>query len=128
MRLLIDTNILIRAIHRPTAIPSRWRDALTAEAADVSFSIVSIWEVAIKASFRRDDFMVDPDRLNGLALAQGFGLVSPTLDAVLAVKDMPLHHRDPFDRILIAQARTLEADFLTGDRGLAAYGPPVVVL
>ncbi len=89
------------------------------------FSAASIWEVAIKRALGRADFDVDPVALTEAARADFFEL-PVTSDAAQRVATLPRHHRDPFDRLLVAQAITAEALLLTHDAALSAYAPHVL--
>ena len=88
-------------------------------------SVVSIWEVAIKASLKRPDFQVNPEELRFGLLQEGFQELAIQSEHVLAVAHLPLIHRDPFDRLLVAQAAREGLRLLTSDRTLASYGDPV---
>jgi PIN domain nuclease of toxin-antitoxin system len=94
----------------------------------ILFSIVSIWEIAIKTALRRPTFAVEPTLIAEAEARQGFDMVGVEIEAVYQVGRLPPHHRDPFDRLLIAQATILDAAFLTSDRALAVYGAPVEVV
>jgi PIN domain nuclease of toxin-antitoxin system len=91
------------------------------EANRLFFSSASIWEIVIKRGLRRDDFRVDPFRLRRLLVVNGYTELSVNSDHALAVDQLPPLHRDPFDRILIAQARTEGMVLLTGDGLVARY-------
>ena len=121
MRLLLDTHLLLwLAAGSPRA--EGVRAIVEAPDADPLFSVASLWEVAIKASLGREDFRVDAARLRlGLARA-GFEELSVRGEHAIEAGRLPLLHRDPFDRMLIAQARTESCDLFTADRRLAGYG------
>lgn len=89
--------------------------------------LVSLWEVTINSSLNRPDFAVDPRPLRRGLLVSGFGELSIDAGHVVAVADLPPIHRDPFDRLLIAQARTEGLTLLTVDERLGDYGPVVRV-
>ena len=96
------------------------RDSLADPANDILFSAASIWEIAIKAALGRRDFPVIPDEILQGALQMGF--IEASIRAVAAtVARLPLIHRDPFDRLLIAQAIAELAVFFTADARLATY-------
>lgn len=88
---------------------------------EVVFSPVSIWEIAIKARLGRTDFAVQPDEIARAAIATGFSELPVQWRAAAAVADLPLHHRDPFDRFLLAQAITESIHLYTVDRKLPPY-------
>ena len=121
MRILVDTHVLIWALSEPERLGTRTQQELSDTRNAILFSAASIWEIAIKAALRRSDFLVDPDELTEEAISLGF-LELPISSRVAArVKDMPLIHQDPFDRLLVAQAMAEEAILLTADRKLLAY-------
>ncbi len=121
MRLLLDTHVLLWALGAPTRLDLDMRDLLEDDANDVLFSAASIWEIAIKASLRRADFTARPERVAREARLAGFAELPVTADVAVWVADMPLHHRDPFDRLLVAQAMAEPARFYTADPQLPAY-------
>ena len=94
----------------------------------VLFSAASIWEIAIKAQVRRPDFDADPLRIAAEARAAAFIELPVRAHHAAAVAQLPLHHRDPFDRLLVAQAMTEPARLITIDGVLALYSKQVIVL
>lgn len=119
--LLLDTNILLVALIAPERLPSAWRVELEAPANTVLFSAVSIWEIAIKRSLLRDDFEIEPDEIEILALQTGFLELPVKAVHCKLVRHLPWHHRDPFDRLLIAQAEHVSAQLLSTDVMLEKY-------
>ena len=89
------------------------------------FSVVSLWEVAIKASLGRGDFQVNPHALRMGSLQEGFRELPIQVEHVLAVQHLAWIHRDPFDRLLVAQAAQERLGLLTADRTLVGYGKGV---
>ena len=85
------------------------------------FSTASVWEVVIKSALGRDDFRVDPRRLREKLIANGYGELSVESEHALEVGNLPSIHRDPFDRILIAQAQVEKMTLLTADDQVAHY-------
>lgn len=100
------------------------RDIITNPANDVLISVASIWEVVIKNGLGRKDFSVDPVRLREQALNAGFGELPVRAPHVLEVAVLPPLHSDPFDRILLAQARIEQLVLLTNDQKVLEYGSP----
>lgn len=94
---------------------------------EVVFSAASIWEIVIKLSKPRPDFDVDPRALRRQLLENGYAELEVTSAHALGVSDLPDVHRDPFDRLLIAQAKHEGFAFLTVDAPLGEYGLPVRV-
>jgi PIN domain nuclease of toxin-antitoxin system len=126
VRLLLDTNVLLRALIEP----SRLRPDLSALLQDpdneVLFSAASVWEMAIKAALGRADFRVSPARIVADAVTSGFVELPIRAAAALKVGSLPQHHRDPFDRLLVAQAMTEPAMLYTTDAQLRRYSELVV--
>ena len=122
MRLLIDSNALIRAVGRPTELSAAARQALQ-EPNDRFVSIASMWEIAIKMSLGKLSL---PDSL-AAALNTIAAVALPITPAHIdRVQRLPFHHRDPFDRMLVAQAMEEGLTIVTRDRRVAAYGVPVL--
>lgn len=126
MRLLLDTHVLLWAAGDPDRIASPVRELLEDQASSLYFSSASVWEVVIKRALGRDDFSVDPARLRRLLVANGWIELPVTSDHALAVAALPPLHRDPFDRILLAQARTERLQLVTADRRLLEYGDGII--
>ena len=122
MRLLIDSNALIWAVGLPTELSAAARQALQ-EPNDRFVSIASMWEIAIKMSLGKLSL---PDSL-AAALNTIAAVALPITPAHIdRVQRLPLHHRDPFDRMLVAQAMEEGLTIVTRDRRVGAYGVPVL--
>ena len=121
MRLLLDTHLLLWAAARSARLPREARELLQDDSNDVYYSAASIWEIAIKSSLRRKDFRVDLTQL--LATLPEMGLVELPVTAAHAagVTRLPPIHRDPFDRLLIAQSIVEPLTLLTNDALLDRY-------
>ena len=125
MRLLLDTHLLLWAAAEPEKLSAAARELIAAPENDLAFSVASLWEVAIKTSLGRPDFRVDVGSLRrGLAEA-GFDELPILGRHVVAVGGLPLLHKDPFDRVLIAQALTEGITLVTADEMVAAYPGPI---
>jgi PIN domain nuclease of toxin-antitoxin system len=125
MKLLLDTHMLLWAAMRPDLLPADAADLLNDLGNTAIFSVVSLWEVAIKFALRRADFDTDPVVLRADSLSAGYNEL-PIIGAhANAVATLPLIHRDPFDRLLIAQAIVEGVTLLTADPVLARYPAPV---
>ncbi|SPJ26171.1 type II toxin-antitoxin system VapC family toxin [Palleronia abyssalis] len=125
MSLLLDTHILLWAVSDAARLTEDTRARLDDPAETLVFSAASLWEIAIKSALGRDDFRVDGARLRAACLAAGYLELPVTGLHALGVADLPPIHRDPFDRILVAQARAERLPLLTADSAVAAYGTPV---
>jgi PIN domain nuclease of toxin-antitoxin system len=133
MRILLDTNILLWSQLDPDRLDAAVVKAIVDPANDVLFSIASIWEIAIKAGLGRADFGVAPDgpitprSILEAARASDFIELPIDAEAVLIAGALPHYHRDPFDRLIVAQAIAEPAALYTSDKQLAAYSSLVVV-
>ena len=121
MRILLDTHYLIWAINQPDRLPPAVSETLQNASSDICFSAASIWEIAIKYGLKRPDFQTSPNQVSQAAKRIGFEPLAVTADDAAAVSALPLHHRDPFDRLLVAQALNQPARLLTADPLLARY-------
>ena len=118
---LLDTNVLLAAMIQPEQLPEAVQILLRDRANTVYFSAVSIWEIAIKRSLNRSNFDFESEDIEQLAQETGFTELLLHSTHCHAVGHMPWHHRDPFDRLLVAQAQFLPARLLTTDRQLTQY-------
>ncbi len=125
---LLDTNVLLAALLAPERLPPSVAADLANPHNTVYFSAASIWEVAIKRSLNRAHFDFNPQDIHQLALETGFTELPVTGEHCYPLADLPWHHRDPFDRLLIAQAQSLPAYLLTTDGVLHQYTELVVHL
>lgn len=125
MRLLLDTHVLLWAAYAPERLPAQTVDLLSDVENDLLFSAVSIWEVAIKSALGRDDFDADPHVLRRELRENGYIELAIDGAHATAVAGLPDLHRDPFDRMLVAQSRVEGIALLTADAKVAEYGAPV---
>lgn len=121
MALLIDTQVLLWALYEPQKIPAALRARLVDPGCRVCFSAVSIAEIAIKASLGRRDFPFQPDEVATMARETGFVELPLNSGQAALLARLPWHHRDPFDRLLVAQALLDGLRLVTTDRALPAY-------
>ena len=121
MRVLLDTHVLLWALAQPHRLDAETRATIESGASEVLFSAASIWEIAIKAGLRRTDFAVKPAQIARTAVDIGFVELVIRSDAAALVGELPLYHRDPFDRILVAQAIVEPATLYTADDRLTRY-------
>ena len=126
MKLLLDTQILIWVADSPGVLPGQARDLLNNPDNDLFFSSVSLWEVAIKFGLNRPDFRVDPHILHQGLISGGYQELCICARHTLAINELPGLHKDPFDRLLIAQAGVEGMALLTCDERIAAYPGPVL--
>ena len=128
MRLLLDTHVLLWALNDPARLDGATRSLLEDSANEVLFSAASIWEIAIKARLGRADFAARPEQVAREARMTGFVELRVNADAAARVADLPLHHRDPFDRLLVAQAIAEPARLYTVDPLLPRYSELVELI
>jgi PIN domain nuclease of toxin-antitoxin system len=120
--LLLDTVAVVRWLDPSPPLSRRAQDAITT-ADDVRVSVVSLWELSIKQSIGKLTVRAD---LREHVARQSFVELPVLGEHTVAVRDLPLYHRDPFDRMLIAQARCEGLMIVTSDRAFAAYGVPIL--
>jgi len=123
--LLLDTQLLLWWAIEPRRLPGGTASLLADPAQPLVLSVVSLWEVAIKSSLGRADFQVEAAALRLGLLGQGFRELPVRAEHVLAVQHLSWIHRDPFDRLLVVQARLEGLRLLSADRTLLAYGEHV---
>ena len=128
MRLLLDTHVLIWALREPHRLSEATRAMITGPDVEVLFSAASIWEIAIKLELGRPTFTVRPEAVTKAAVETGFIELPVCSAAASLVATLPLHRRDPFDRLLVAQAISEPARLLTVDARLPAYSELVELL
>jgi PIN domain nuclease of toxin-antitoxin system len=125
---LLDTNILLAALITPDILPMEIQAQLQDPKNSILFSAASIWEIAIKRSLGRNDFNFQPEDIQSLALETGFTELPIQSNHCHRLVEMPWHHRDPFDRLLVSQTQSLPAYLLTSDALLANYSELVRVV
>lgn len=126
MILLADTHLLLWTALRPHLLSKAARDLIDSEANQPAFSVVSLWEISIKRAQGRDDFKVDPRRLRRRLLDNAWRELPIDGEHAIIAGGLPQIHKDPFDRMLVAQAMVEGAKLLTVDSQLARYGDPVL--
>ena len=125
MKILLDTQLLLWAAGQPERLSPTARKLLEAPDNELLFSAASIWEIAIKSSLGREDFRVEPRLLRRGLLDNGYAELPITSQHAVSIDSLPALHRDPFDRLLVAQATTEGITLLTGDPLVAQYPGPV---
>lgn len=122
---ILDTHVLLWAAGVPQRLPEDVRGLLEDESSSPFFSSASLWEIAIKSGLGRADFQVDPRVLWRGLLENGYAELPVTGAYAVAVDLLPPIHKDPFDRLLVAQARVEEITLLTADKLVARYPGPI---
>ena len=125
MRILLDTHLLLWAVGSSKRLPKIARKWLEDSNNEIFFSAASIWEIAIKASLGREDFRVDPFQVLEVMPETGFSELPVKALHTAEVYRLPLIHKDPFDRLLVAQSKTEPMLLLTNDGLLARYSDNV---
>jgi PIN domain nuclease of toxin-antitoxin system len=124
MRLLLDTHILLWTIAESRRLSSAARALIGKPDNELTFSSVSLWEVAIKAGRGRDDFRIDVSSLRRSLFDNEYGELPITGTHAVALGRLPPLHRDPFDRMLVAQAIVEGLTLVTSDSAVAKYPGP----
>ena len=125
MKLLLDTQLLLWAAGQPERLSAVARKQLNNPRNELRFSAASLWEIAIKGNLGREDFRVEPRVLRRGLLDNGYAELPVTSQHAVSIDGLPPLHKDPFDRLLLAQALTEGITLLTGDAQLARYHGPV---
>jgi len=125
VKLLLDTHLLLWAAGEPDRLPLSAVAEIDNASNDLLFSPASLWEVAIKRGLGRDDFTIDPRLLRRGLLDNGYQELPITSEHAVAIDGLPPIHKDPFDRILVAQAIVEGITLLTVDDVVAHYPGPI---
>ena len=125
MKLLLDTHVLLWAAGEPGRFTVAARRLLNDAANELVFSVASLWEITIKRSLGRKDFQVDARLLRRGLLDNGYTELAIISEHVVAVESLPLIHKDPFDRLLVAQATVEGITLLTVDSQVSQYPGPI---
>jgi PIN domain nuclease of toxin-antitoxin system len=125
VRVLVDTHLLLWAVASSRRLPAEARSLILDMANEVFYSAASVWEVAIKSALRRRDFRANPAALVRALARSGFAELPVTAAHAARVATLPAVHRDPFDRLLVAQSLAEPMTLLTNDGVLRGYGPLV---
>lgn len=125
MKLLLDTQLLIWAAGFPDRMSAEARALIADTGNDLLFSAASLWEVAILSPLGRDEFDVDARLLRRGLLDNGYGELPVSSEHAVAVDGLPSIHKDPFDRLLVAQSMVEGITLLTTDDMVAQYPGPI---
>jgi PIN domain nuclease of toxin-antitoxin system len=127
LKLLLDTHVVLWAASEPARLGAEARGALEDGANEVFASVVTAWEIAIKQSLGKLELPAPAEQWVPEVLTRtGFEVAEVDLSAALRVRALPWHHRDPFDRLLIAQAIEGGFTIVTCDDAFAKYDAPVL--
>ena len=125
MKLLLDTHLLLWAAGEPKRLPKGIRILLEDRDNELLFSAASLWEVVIKSGIGRKDFRVEARLLRRGLVDNGYSELPIVSDHVVAIESLPPIHKDPFDRVLVAQATVEGITLLTNDPVVAWYPGPI---
>jgi PIN domain nuclease of toxin-antitoxin system len=125
VKLLLDTHLLLWAAGQPELLSEDARVLLEEPDNQLLFSAASVWEVTIKRSLGRDDYRVNPRMLRRGLLDNGYGELAITSEHAIAVELLPAIHKDPFDRMLLAQSLVEGITLVSSDPLVARYPVPV---
>jgi PIN domain nuclease of toxin-antitoxin system len=119
VRLLLDTHAALWLLAADERLPANVFEEIVADRNEVLLSAAVVWEVAIKRAAGK---LATPDAIESVLTMHGTVPLPITLEHASVIGELPLHHRDPFDRILVAQAQLEGAVLVSADKRLAAYG------
>ena len=125
MKLLLDTQLLLWAVSLPERLSTAALQLLNDPRNELLFSAASLWEIAVKHALGRADFSVNPRLLRRGLLENGYTELPVTSQHAVSIDGLPSIHKDPFDRLLLAQALSEGILLLTADAQLAQYPGPV---
>ncbi len=125
MKLLLDTHLLLWAAEGFEYLPPAAQTMMNAPENELFFSVASLWEIVIKCGLGRKDFQVDPRLLRRGLLDNGYNELPILSEHAVTIGTLPPIHKDPFDRLLVAQAIVEGITLLTSDAYVAKYPGPV---
>jgi PIN domain nuclease of toxin-antitoxin system len=128
MKLLLDTHVLLWAAYSPEQLSKNALKILRDEQNELWFSAASMWEIAIKRSLTRSDFLVEPRSLRRALIDNGYGELHITGEHAVTIDLLPPIHKDPFDRILVAQAMVEGITLVTSNPIVSKYPGPVQLI
>jgi PIN domain nuclease of toxin-antitoxin system len=128
MRLLLDTHLLIWIAADSARLPSKARELVSDTENDVFFSVASLWEIAIKSARGRDSFDLDAAGLRKELLENDFQETPILARHVFYTSRLPAIHRDPFDRLLVAQALQEDLTLLSSNAVVASYSAAIMLV
>ena len=126
MNLLLDTHVALWAITDSPKLPAMARDLIASPKTSVWVSAANLWEIAIKHSLGRGDMPVSSQNAMRYFLESGYRFLAVEAEHAIAVEDLPAHHQDPFDRMLVAQALVEPMRLMTHDPLVALYSDTII--
>ncbi|MBP0955256.1 MAG: type II toxin-antitoxin system VapC family toxin [Oscillospiraceae bacterium] len=133
MRVLLDTHVIVWALTDDIRLTDEARDIITDRNNDIFYSTVSVWEIMLKCNSKKNNLMIDPSELISGCNVTGFVELNLKNEHVIAAMDLDTEnaealHKDPFDRIILAQARSEGLYLLTHDSKMSLYNENCVIL
>jgi PIN domain nuclease of toxin-antitoxin system len=128
MNLLLDTHIALWAVTDSPQLPQQANTLIASADNNVWISVASIWEISIKHALGRGDMPVSGQEALNYFRSSGYQILNIQAQHVIATSALEPHHKDPFDRLLAAQAQTERMQLLTSDSQVAKYGPWIMLL
>lgn len=128
MNVLLDTHVALWAITDSPRLPGRAREMIESPRSTVWISAASLWEIAIKHGLGRGEMPVSSQEALRYFQESGYRFLPIEPEHAVAIEDLPPHHADPFDRILVAQALVEPMRLITHDRAVARYSDTIIVV
>jgi len=125
VKLLLDTHLLLWAAGTPDRLSKEAGRLIESTENALFFSVASLWEIAIKTALGRDDFQVSVRQLHRGLLDNGYNELAIISEHTITIDCLPAIHKDPFDRLLVAQAMVEGMTLLTSDKIVAQYPGPI---
>ncbi len=126
MNLLLDTHIALWAITDSPKLSPKARELIESPKTTIWISVASIWEIAIKYSLGRGDMPISSQQAMSYFRESGYRFLAVDAEHAIAVEELPTHHQDPFDRILVAQALVEPMRLMTHDSLVALYSDTII--
>ena len=126
MNLLLDTHIALWAITDSPKLSQKARELIESPKTTIWISVASLWEIAIKYSLGRGDMPISSQQAMSYFRESGYRFLAVEAEHVVAVEELPTHHQDPFDRILVAQALVEPMRLMTHDSLVALYSDTII--
>jgi len=126
LNLLLDTHVALWAITDSPKLPKKARELIESPKSSVWISTASVWEIAIKHALGRGDMPVSSQDAVRYFRESGYRFLPVEAEHAMVVENLPVHHQDPFDRILIAQALVEPMRLMTHDPMVALYNDPII--
>jgi PIN domain nuclease of toxin-antitoxin system len=126
LNLLLDTHIALWAITDSPKLSPKARELIELPKTTIWISVASIWEIAIKYSLGRGDMPISSQQAMSYFRESGYRFLAVDAEHAIAVEELPTHHQDPFDRILVAQALVEPMRLMTHDSLVALYSDTII--